>query len=94
MSETEVYIEGKDRKTAARLLFLAGEHDLDPHVVRTGDDGFYVPEVVAEAFKESPGDEEEVKPRRRGARRKAKTEPEDEKSDAAGDTTTADTKEE
>lgn len=83
----EFYIEGKDQKTAARLLFLAGEHDLDPHVVRSGDDGFYVPEAVYEAFQADTGDEgdegEDDKPkttrRRRGTKKAEDSEADTEK---------------
>lgn len=81
----EFYIEGKDQKTAARLLFLAGEHDLDPHVVRSGDEGFYVPEAVYEAFQADTGaeDDEDDKPkttrRRRGTKKAEDTEADTEK---------------
>jgi hypothetical protein len=48
MSE-DVFVQGQDQATAEKLLKAAEDVGLDPAVVRTSEDGFLVPEDVANA---------------------------------------------
>jgi len=58
----EVYVVGRSRENARRLLAIARDLDLETSVVRTTDGGYLVPEDVAAVYDGQGSKEPEPKP--------------------------------